>query len=104
MKLRPERIATVCLLAFVAASCSTVPLTGRQQLTLVPEGQLRKMSLAEYRKTISQATLSSDAEKTAMVRRVAESIPQTEELARMRGVTLDSETLAEAWRRAGEAG
>jgi hypothetical protein len=40
----------------------------------------------------------SSARETAMVRRAAESLPQTEELARMRGVTLDPDTLAEAWR------
>jgi hypothetical protein len=40
----------------------------------------------------------SSARETALVRRVAESLPQTERLAEMRGVTLDSEMLAEAWR------
>jgi hypothetical protein len=33
-----------------------------------------------------------------MVRRAAESLPQTEELARMRGVRLNPDTVAEAWR------
>jgi len=42
---------------------------------------------------------ASSARETALVRRVAEALPQTEKLAEMRGVTLDPEALAEAWRR-----
>jgi len=41
---------------------------------------------------------ASSARETAVVRRVAESLPQTERLAEIRGVTLDPEMLAEAWR------
>jgi len=41
---------------------------------------------------------ASSARETALVRRVAEALPQTEALAEIRGVTLDSELLAEAWR------
>jgi len=41
---------------------------------------------------------ASSARETALVRRVAESLPQTEQLARMRGVLLNPDTLAEAWR------
>ncbi|MFH1765553.1 MAG: glycoside hydrolase family 38 C-terminal domain-containing protein [Gemmatimonadota bacterium] len=41
---------------------------------------------------------ASSARETAMVRRVAEALPQTETLAEMRGVALDPELLAEGWR------
>ncbi|MGW8268429.1 MAG: glycoside hydrolase family 38 N-terminal domain-containing protein, partial [Longimicrobiales bacterium] len=41
---------------------------------------------------------ASSARETALVRRVAESLPQTEKLAAMRGVELDPEMEAEAWR------
>lgn len=41
---------------------------------------------------------ASSARETALTRRTAESLSQTEVLARMRGVTLDSAALAEAWR------
>jgi hypothetical protein len=41
---------------------------------------------------------ASSARETALVRRVAEALPQTEKLAEMRGVRLDPEALAEAWR------
>jgi len=41
---------------------------------------------------------ASSARETAMVRRVAEALPQTERLAELRGVALDQETLDQAWR------
>lgn len=41
---------------------------------------------------------ASSARETAMVRRVAESLPQTEALARMLGSRLDEGTLEDAWR------
>jgi hypothetical protein len=41
---------------------------------------------------------ASSARETAMVRRVAEAIPQTEKLAQMRGVSLDPDLLWRAWR------
>jgi alpha-mannosidase len=41
---------------------------------------------------------ASSARETAMVRRVAEAIPQTEKLAELRGVELDPELLWRAWR------
>jgi alpha-mannosidase len=41
---------------------------------------------------------ASSARETAMVRRVAEALPQTERLAELRGVALDQKTLDQAWR------
>jgi len=41
---------------------------------------------------------ASSARETALVRRVAEELPQTESLAKIRGVVLDQDLLAEAWR------
>ena len=41
---------------------------------------------------------ASSARETAMVRRVAEALPQTERLAELRGVVLDQETLDQAWK------
>ena len=41
---------------------------------------------------------ASSARETALVRRVAEALPQTETLAEIRGVALDTDLLADAWR------
>ena len=37
-------VSTMLLLALLFASCSTVPLTGRQQLNLIPSSQMLSMS------------------------------------------------------------
>lgn len=64
------------LLFFIVVStfiaCSTNPVTGRKQLTLVPEQELQAMATQEYRNFLSQnKTVSPSADKDAeMVRRV----------------------------------
>lgn len=45
--------ACVGMLCLVVA-CAKVPITGRRQLSLVPEGQLMAMSLTEYQSFLSQ--------------------------------------------------
>lgn len=52
------------------AACATVPLTGRQQLSLVPASQLMAMSLQSYDDFLRKHELSRDREKIAAVKRV----------------------------------
>lgn len=66
--LRP--IALILLLATVG--CSTVPVTGRTSLSLLPESQLAKMSLDSYGEVLKSSELSTNQEEIAMVRRVGE--------------------------------
>lgn len=61
----------LCLGAALAA-CRTTPYTHRHQLDLVPEGEEMKLGLTSYQQALSQAKLSTDAQATAMVRRVGE--------------------------------
>lgn len=62
-----------CLL-LVLLGCSTVPKTGRSQLELVPDGQMVSLGQSSYRQFLSENKLSTDAEKTAMVKRVSQKI------------------------------
>jgi predicted Zn-dependent protease len=79
--------ATAALAAVLLLGCSTVPLTGRQQLKLVSEPQLLQMSVQQYRKVLQDAELSDDRQKTAMVRRVGRRIAgATEEFLRQNGL------------------
>jgi len=55
-------------------SCSTVPITGRQQLNLLPESQLIQMSMTNYDQFLGEHKLSDDRRKTDMVKRVGENI------------------------------
>ena len=64
----------IVLLLLFAIGCSTVPLTGRRQLSLVPESEVISLSLTEYDKFIKSNKLSTDKNKIAMVKRVGERI------------------------------
>jgi predicted Zn-dependent protease len=59
-------------LPFIIAACSNNAVTGRKQLTLLPESQLQQMAITEYQSFLSQnKVLSTTANKDAeMVRRV----------------------------------
>lgn len=61
--------ALVLSLLVLVAACATVPLTGRKQLSLIPDSQMNAMSFDQYDQVLAESTLSSDAQATAMVQR-----------------------------------
>lgn len=69
----------IIIVLLILVSCSTVPLTGRRQLSLVPESDMISLSLTEYDKFISSNKLSADKNKVAMVKRVGERIAKAVE-------------------------
>lgn len=60
----------ICLLA----ACSSVPITGRSQLNLVPADSMLSMSFQQYNQFLEQHQRSDDPEKLRMVRRVGRRI------------------------------
>ncbi|MDR2888145.1 MAG: M48 family metallopeptidase [Bacteroidales bacterium] len=65
----------IALLAFVAAgSCSTVPLTGRRQLSLVPESEMISMSFTNYSDFLKTSALSTDQANAALVQEVGKNL------------------------------
>jgi predicted Zn-dependent protease len=70
-------LKTILLLFLV--SCATVPLTGRQQLNLVPAQQLLSMSFQSYDDFLKNNKLSADAEKSLLVRRTGKAVQQAVE-------------------------
>jgi predicted Zn-dependent protease len=58
------------VLLAVFLGCTTVPLTNRRQLSLIPDSQLLSMSVDSYNQVLQESELSTDQEKVAMVRRV----------------------------------
>lgn len=62
----------VSFLLFIGlfAGCSTVPLTGRKQLDMIPDSELIPMSFASYKEVIGSSQLSSNREQVEMVERV----------------------------------
>jgi predicted Zn-dependent protease len=61
---------TLALAAALAVGCATVPVTGRQQLSLVPQVDLVQASAEGYRELIAASRLSTDSAATARVSRV----------------------------------
>ena len=62
------------LAAVLAAACSTVPLTGRQQLDLVPSDQVMTMASDQYDRFISEHEVVRGTADARMVDRVGKSI------------------------------
>jgi len=59
---------------FLFLSCSTVPLTGRSQLDLIPSSTMLSMSYQQYGDFLKQNKLSTNREQTEMVKRVGRKI------------------------------
>ncbi|MSR75799.1 MAG: M48 family peptidase [Planctomycetes bacterium] len=73
---------TVCVVALVSTAmvpcvfmaCSTVPLTGRSQLSLISSAQMLSMSEAAYGDFLKSSKPSADAQASTMVKRVGSRI------------------------------
>jgi predicted Zn-dependent protease len=80
----------------ITTACTTVPITGRQQLNLISDASMLSMSLQEYNKFIKDHPLSKDQEKTAMVKRVGVRIQRAVELY-FRQNNMQAELSSYAW-------
>lgn len=69
----------IILLALTVYYCSTVPITGRSQLNLVPASEMNAMSFAQYSEFIKSNKLSSNKTDVDMVRRVGAKIQKAVE-------------------------
>ena len=58
------------ILVFWAQSCSTVPLIGRKQVSLLPESNMVEMSLTSYSQFLQENKLSTNKTETDVVKRV----------------------------------
>jgi len=62
------------LIALLVAACATVPVTGRRQLSLIPDSQMHALSYQQYDQVIEGSQLSDDQQATEMVKRVGRRI------------------------------
>ena len=74
MHLMDRRGFALVLVALIALSCSTVPITGRRQLNFIPAETMLSMSFQQYGAFMDTSTVSANAAQTAMVRRVGQRI------------------------------
>ena len=68
-------IPTLLLSLFIYA-CSTVPITGRKQLHMIPASQMLAMSDQQYDEFLHEHKLSTDKKNSEMVKRVGKNIQQ----------------------------
>jgi predicted Zn-dependent protease len=70
----PTHVLTVFISALVLLTgplaCSSVPVTGRSQLNIIPDSEIMSMSSQQYSEFLKENKLSTDAEKTALVKKV----------------------------------
>ena len=64
------RLYILLCVALLAAACSTVPITGRSQLNLIPGQSMLSMSFSQYDQFLKENKVSTNKEQTAMVKRV----------------------------------
>ncbi len=86
----------LALAACLAAGCSTVPITGRRQLSLVSDRELLASSLTEYKSYMGKAKVSGDKVRSAQVVRVGRRIADATE-AYLRANGLAKEVSGFAW-------
>jgi predicted Zn-dependent protease len=78
----PNLIRSLLILlavVFLFAACATVPLTGRRQLSLIPDSQMNAMSFQQYDQVLAESVLSTNAKDTAMIKTVGARIEKAVE-------------------------
>ncbi len=66
-------LLTTCLMA-ANTGCTSVSITGRQQLNLVPDSMINSMSFQSYRQFLAENKLSANNSQTQMVKTVGNRI------------------------------
>lgn len=74
-----RKTGVMIIVAFILVACSTVPITGRKQLDLVPDSTMLATSFQEYDKFLEEHKLSTNQEETQMVKRVGTRIEKAVE-------------------------
>ena len=70
MKILKTYLPILLSFSFFFIDCSTVPITGRKQLNLIPTSEVLSMSFQQYDKFLKENKISSDVQQTALVRNV----------------------------------
>ena len=73
------RLQVWVVVAALFCGCSTVPVTGRRQLDLIPASTMLSMSLQQYDEFLKKHELSTNQEQTQMVKRVGRRIQKAVE-------------------------
>ncbi len=74
-----KKIFGFVLFVALLIGCATVPLTGRKQMSLIPNSQILPLSYTSYKEVLGQSKLSTNTEQVAMIRRVGARIEKAVE-------------------------
>ncbi len=79
--MKPVTKATLfaVILSLLIVACSTVPITGRKQLSLIPASEMMSMSYQEYGDFLKANKLSTNQQQITMVRNVGARIQKAVE-------------------------
>lgn len=66
----------IIFFGLLLGSCSTVPLTGRSQLNMIPDNEMLSMSFQQYDQFLTENHVSSNQANVEMVKRVGSKIQQ----------------------------
>ncbi len=69
-----SRLIAVLLVSVTLSACSTVPVTGRSQLNLIPGSSMLSMSAQQYGTFLKENKLSQNQQQVATVKRVGSRI------------------------------
>lgn len=69
------KVFSIILVAIILWSCTTVPISGRKQLNMLPESQMMSMSLTQYQSFLNEnPPVANNMEQTKLVKRVGQRI------------------------------
>jgi predicted Zn-dependent protease len=80
--MKPRQIRGILILFLIVMaglSCSTVPVTGRQQLTLLPADQIHSLSFDQYNQFLAEHEVVTGTAEARMVEQVGRRIQQAVE-------------------------
>jgi predicted Zn-dependent protease len=72
-------LVPIILLVFMVYYCSTVPITGRSQLNLIPASEMNSMSFQQYSDFLKTNKLSANKKDDEMIKRVGQKIQKAVE-------------------------
>jgi predicted Zn-dependent protease len=79
MRMTKYYLTFIVLILFLLLSCTTVPVTGRQQLNLIPTQSMLSMSFQQYDQFLKKNKLSTNREQSEMVKRVGTKVQKAVE-------------------------
>ncbi len=69
-----KKIILFLPILLICLNCSTVPLTGRKQLNLIPSSQINSLAAQNYQEVLQESKLSNNQQQVEMINRVGNRI------------------------------